>query len=236
VITIICQSASKPEREGSETILYGVGLQANGNSKRGTSFTKDDDIVRYQWKHWRQFATVVTQMMNSVFGALGNRYFLYYINDVAEAITSGGQVAIKTAEQSINKYLNTLMKTDGNDYVIYCVDGSTKIVVNDKEHEISKFFDEMPSTISVIGDKQIKRLHNRNYFTQTLDVDSNSISHNRINAVIKSRQKKKMYKITFGNKEVITTADHRFLVRKPCGSIEEIAAENLSESDVLVTR
>lgn len=33
----ICQSAAKPEREGSETILNGVGLQANGNSKRGTS-------------------------------------------------------------------------------------------------------------------------------------------------------------------------------------------------------
>jgi DNA polymerase elongation subunit (family B) len=58
--------------------------------------------------------------MNSIFGALGNRYFLYYINDVAEAITSAGQIAIKKAEQSINTYLNKALKTKDIDYVIYC--------------------------------------------------------------------------------------------------------------------
>jgi DNA polymerase elongation subunit (family B) len=58
--------------------------------------------------------------INSVFGALGNRYFLYYINDVAEAITTAGQVAIKKSEQVINRYLNSVMKTDSVDYVLYC--------------------------------------------------------------------------------------------------------------------
>jgi DNA polymerase elongation subunit (family B) len=58
--------------------------------------------------------------INSVFGALGNRYFLYYVNDIAEAITTGGQVAIKKAEQVINKYLNSIMKTNNVDYVVYC--------------------------------------------------------------------------------------------------------------------
>jgi DNA polymerase elongation subunit (family B) len=57
--------------------------------------------------------------LNSVFGALGNRYFLYYVNDIAEAITTAGQVAIKKAELSINKYLNTVLKTKDVDYVIY---------------------------------------------------------------------------------------------------------------------
>ena len=68
--------------------------------------------------HNKQMAIKIK--MNSVFGALGNRYFLYYINDIAEAITTGGQVAIKKAEQVINKYLNSVMKTEDIDYVLYC--------------------------------------------------------------------------------------------------------------------
>ena len=57
--------------------------------------------------------------INSVFGALGNKYFLYYINDIAEAITTSGQVAIKKAEKVINEYLNSVMKTENFDYVLY---------------------------------------------------------------------------------------------------------------------
>jgi DNA polymerase elongation subunit (family B) len=57
--------------------------------------------------------------MNAIFGAMGNRYFLYYLNDIAEAITSSGQVVIKKSEKIINEYLNTIMETQDVDYVIY---------------------------------------------------------------------------------------------------------------------
>ena len=57
--------------------------------------------------------------MNSLYGATANIYFLYYINDMAEAITTSGQLSIRYAQKSVNEYLNKLLKTDNKDYIIY---------------------------------------------------------------------------------------------------------------------
>ena len=57
--------------------------------------------------------------MNSLYGATANIYFLYYINDMAEAITTSGQLSIRYAQKSVNKYLNKILKTNNRDYVIY---------------------------------------------------------------------------------------------------------------------
>ena len=57
--------------------------------------------------------------MNSLYGATANIYFLYYINDMAEAITTSGQLSIRYAQKSVNDYLNKVLKTDGKDYVVY---------------------------------------------------------------------------------------------------------------------
>lgn len=57
--------------------------------------------------------------MNALYGASANIYFQYYIAEMAEAITTSGQLSILTAEKSINTYLNKILKTEGVDYVIY---------------------------------------------------------------------------------------------------------------------
>ncbi len=57
--------------------------------------------------------------MNSLYGATANIYFLYYINDMAEAITTSGQLSIRYAQKSVNDYLNKILKTDDIDYVVY---------------------------------------------------------------------------------------------------------------------
>lgn len=57
--------------------------------------------------------------MNSLYGATANIYFLYYINDMAEAITTSGQLSIRYAQKSVNEYLNKVLKTQGKDYIIY---------------------------------------------------------------------------------------------------------------------
>ena len=57
--------------------------------------------------------------MNSLYGATANIYFLYYINDMAEAITTSGQLSIRYAQKSVNDYLNKILKTKDKDYIIY---------------------------------------------------------------------------------------------------------------------
>jgi DNA polymerase elongation subunit (family B) len=56
--------------------------------------------------------------LNSAYGAIGNPHFRFFDIDQATAITLGGQLSIRWAENEINKYLNKLLKTNGEDYVI----------------------------------------------------------------------------------------------------------------------
>jgi DNA polymerase elongation subunit (family B) len=56
--------------------------------------------------------------LNSAYGAIGNQYFRYYKLENAEAITLSGQVSIRWIEGKMNGYLNTLLQTEEEDYVI----------------------------------------------------------------------------------------------------------------------
>jgi len=56
--------------------------------------------------------------LNSAYGAIGNQYFRYFKLANAEAITLSGQVAIRWIEEKMNNYLNKILKTQWEDYVI----------------------------------------------------------------------------------------------------------------------
>ena len=56
--------------------------------------------------------------LNSAYGAIGNVWFRYYNLLVAEAITTSGQFAIRYIERSLNGYLNKILETNGEDYII----------------------------------------------------------------------------------------------------------------------
>ena len=56
--------------------------------------------------------------LNSAYGAIGNQYFRYYNLANAEAITLSGQVSIRWIENKMNQYLNKVLKTEDEDYVI----------------------------------------------------------------------------------------------------------------------
>ena len=56
--------------------------------------------------------------LNSAYGAIGNVWFRYYNILVAEAITTSGQLAIRFIEHSLNEYLNKILNTRGEDYII----------------------------------------------------------------------------------------------------------------------
>ena len=56
--------------------------------------------------------------LNSAYGAIGNEHFRYYRLEIAEAITTSGQLSIRWIGNKMNAYLNRILKTDGEDYVI----------------------------------------------------------------------------------------------------------------------
>tara|TARA_Y100000296_G_scaffold78198_1_gene100594 strand:- start:48 stop:1358 length:1311 start_codon:yes stop_codon:yes gene_type:complete len=56
--------------------------------------------------------------LNSAYGAIGNNWFRYYDLMVATAITTSGQLSIRWIEKALNIYLNKILGTKNEDYVI----------------------------------------------------------------------------------------------------------------------
>jgi len=56
-------------------------------------------------------------LLNSLYGALANKYFKYFDNALAESVTLTGQTVIKWAEQCMNKAMNDITKAD-KDYIV----------------------------------------------------------------------------------------------------------------------
>ena len=56
--------------------------------------------------------------LNSAYGAIGNQYFKYFDVRHAEGITMAGQLTIRWIERDVNAYLNKLLKTSSDVYVV----------------------------------------------------------------------------------------------------------------------
>ena len=71
-------------------------------------------------------------LLNSLYGALGNRYFRFFDQRVAEAITLTGQLTIRWAEYAINSYLNRMLSPESwKDYVIAIDTDSLYVCLDD---------------------------------------------------------------------------------------------------------
>jgi DNA polymerase elongation subunit (family B) len=108
--------------------------------------------------------------LNSAYGALGNVWFRYYDLLVAEAITTSGQLSIRWIERDVNKYLNDILKTSGQDYVIasdtdsiyVCFDSLVSKVFDEgtETQKIVKFLDDVArQKIEPFIEKSYQRLH-----------------------------------------------------------------------------
>lgn len=81
--------------------------------------TSDKNRLKREANNLHNQQMAIKIAMNSLYGATANVYFLYYINDMAEAITTSGQLSIRYAQKSVNAYLNKILKTNDKDYIVY---------------------------------------------------------------------------------------------------------------------
>ena len=88
-------------------------LDAEQRSQQDKSYETEKEIVTL---NNQQMAIKI--LMNSLYGALSNEFFRYYDMRIAESITVTGQLTILWAQKTINDFLNKLLKTENEDYVI----------------------------------------------------------------------------------------------------------------------
>lgn len=103
------------------------------------------DISKYH-----NFQLTKKIQLNSAYGAMGNKYFRFYDIRLAEAVTISGQLVIQWLAKDINKYLNTLLKTESVDYVI-AID-TDSIYLNLKNLVNMIYKDGMPEDKSKVVD------------------------------------------------------------------------------------
>jgi DNA polymerase elongation subunit (family B) len=92
-------------------IFKGKMLDAQQRAEDGEDTT--NEISKY-----KNIQMAKKIQLNSAYGAIGNRWFRYYDLRNAEAITTGGQLAIRWIEKKLNAFLNDICKTDNYDYVV----------------------------------------------------------------------------------------------------------------------
>ena len=114
-------------------------------------------------------------LLNSLYGAMGNKWFRYFDMRIAEGITLTGQATIRWAENHLNDYLNTALGTK-KDYVVAIDTDSVYVTLNefverlgpnnpidflDKmcsgalEGALSKCYDELYTTLGGIENKMV---------------------------------------------------------------------------------
>ena len=82
-------------------ILSKKELEAADKTNKQEIYRIERDIARYENQQ-----TAIKILLNSLYGALGNKYFRYFTMEIAEGITLSGQMIIRWAEKAVNEYLN----------------------------------------------------------------------------------------------------------------------------------
>lgn len=171
--------------------------------------------------------------MNSLYGSFGNKYFRYYDQRVAEAITSTGKLVILWAERTMNNAIREITGNKDKDYIIAIdtdsVAGDTIIEVNGTKITISEFYNiinEVYLRKDVLNEDFVKQVDG--FTTPSINKFGN-LEYKQIKYVMKHKVKKKMYKILDSNgNSVIVTEDHSIIVKcKNTLKIMSIKPENL---------
>ena len=106
--------------------------------------------------------------LNSAYGAIGNQYFRYYDLAIAEGITTAGQLSIRWIEKKMNEYLNKLLGTKDEDFVIASDTDSIYITFDklvDKVFEKGTSISKIVNFLDTIATEKIEPYIDKSYQT-----------------------------------------------------------------------
>ena len=158
--------------------------------------------------------------MNSLFGAMSNQYFRYYDPRIASAITSSGRFAIRSLEKCVNKYLNELLGTEDEDFVVAGDTDSCYIT-------LEKFMEKIAAGKTISNEKRVEILdqfcdnqlqavinQEFNRSSKMLNVEQNLLNCKReIIGTSGIFTKKKRYIIDVLNEEGVTYNEPKLIIK-----------------------
>ena len=106
------------QRIYDERTIYKKRMLAAKQSLENTTSPAESKALQKDVSKFNNIQMARKIQLNSAYGAIGNQYFRYYNLANAEAITLSGQVSIRWIENKMNAYLNKVLQTKDDDYVI----------------------------------------------------------------------------------------------------------------------
>ena len=174
-------------------------------------------------------------LINSLYGALGNKAFILINEKIAQAITGNGRYFIKSFGRRIEKYLQSLKKWN-KPYYIYsdtdsCV-GDTLISTSLGKIKIEDLFERSGEIVKNENGSFVKRLDEK-ILAKSMNSDF-EIQDKKIIYVMKHKVNKRMFKISVNNKSVIITEDHSVMINRNDNLISAKCTEIL-KTDKLIS-
>lgn len=147
-----------------------------------------------------------------------------------------GQLVIRFISNRLNSYLNKLFKTTDFDYVIF---NDTDSIFPDGIIETSNGRMSIEDLWCSVNNTQIE-ISKDNYIKypngiQSLSYNGSKIEWNNIIALKKHKVKKRMYRITVGNKTIRVTEDHSLQVERD-NVLIKIKPHEIKEGDLFIVK
>ena len=173
-------------------------------------------------------------LINSLYGALGNKAFILINEKIAQAITGNGRYFIKSFGRRIEKYLQSLKKWN-KPYYIYsdtdsCV-GDTLISTSLGKIKIEDLFERAGEIVKNENGSFVKRLDEK-ILAKSMNSDF-EIQDKKIVYVMKHKVNKRMFKISVNDKSVIITEDHSVMINRNDNLISVKPTEILETDDLI---
>ena len=153
-------------------------------------------------------------LLNSLYGALGNKHFVLFNPEIGAAITGNGRYTNKTMAYAIDSFLKQKLPND-KPYLIYgdtdSVVGETIVTLMNKNIKIEDLYNDTEGvTEHKSKDNFVKRPFEK---IMACSMNSNKeVEYKPINYIMAHKVKKRMFKITVNGDNVTVTEDHSIIV------------------------
>ena len=173
-------------------------------------------------------------LINSLYGALGNKAFILINEKIAQAITGNGRYFIKSFGRRIENHLQSLIKWNKPYYIYSDTDscaGDTLISTSLGKIKIEDLFEKSGEIIKNENGSFVKRLDEK---ILAKSMNSNfEIQDKKIIYVMQHKVNKRMFKISTDNRSVIITEDHSLVVKRD-NKLVSVKPTEILKSDELI--
>lgn len=173
-------------------------------------------------------------LINSLYGATGNKFFSLYNRDFASSITANGRVFIQQTANRIRERLQELIPWD-QEYIVYgdtdSVVSTSVLITDNGKTQIGDFYDSTNT-------KEVEYKPGK-FFKEVTGIKALSVSkdlkleYKPVKYVMKHKVKKRLFKIKCNGKEVVITNDHSIMVKRD-GKLMEVKPFEIKKTDKLI--